>query len=122
MLAGEPPFRAETQVAVAMKHVQERMPDIQIARPDVSSSLAAVVDRATAKELRNRYASADELVHDLEAPTLRARSERWLALYPRTLVLYPLSEPVSDASAPVFTFRDFLSPPVPGGVGSLQLH
>jgi len=66
MLAGEPPFRAESQVAVAMKHVQEQMPDIQVARPDVSSSLAAVVDRATAKELGNRYATAADLVHDLE--------------------------------------------------------
>jgi serine/threonine-protein kinase len=66
MLAGEPPFRAESQVAVAMKHVQEQMPDILVARPDVSSSLAAVVDRATAKELRNRYATVDDFVHDLE--------------------------------------------------------
>jgi tRNA A-37 threonylcarbamoyl transferase component Bud32 len=66
MLAGEPPFRAETQVAVAMKHVQERIPDIQVARPDVSAALAAVVDRATAKELRNRYATVADFVHDLE--------------------------------------------------------
>lgn len=67
MLVGEPPFRAESQVAVAMKHVQEPMPDVLVARPDVSSSLAAVLDRATAKELGNRYASAADLVHDLEA-------------------------------------------------------
>ena len=66
MLAGEPPFRAESQVAVAMKHVQEPLPDVLVARPDVSSALASVVDRATAKELGNRYATADELVHDLE--------------------------------------------------------
>jgi serine/threonine-protein kinase len=32
----------------------------------VSSSLAAVVDRATAKELGNRYLTVDDLVHDLE--------------------------------------------------------
>jgi eukaryotic-like serine/threonine-protein kinase len=66
MLAGEVPFKAESQVAVAMKHVQEPIPDVQRARPDVSSALAAIVDRATAKELQNRYASADDLVHDLE--------------------------------------------------------
>ncbi len=66
MLAGEPPFRAESQVAVAMKHVQEQMPDILVARPDVSSALASVVDRATAKELGNRYATADDFVHELE--------------------------------------------------------
>ena len=66
MLTGEPPFKAESQVAVAMKHVQQPMPDVQRARPDVSSALAAVVDRATAKELGNRYASAADFVHDLE--------------------------------------------------------
>ena len=66
MLIGEPPFKAESQVAVAMKHVQQPMPDVQRLRPDVSSALAAVVDRSTAKELQNRYASAADLVHDLE--------------------------------------------------------
>jgi eukaryotic-like serine/threonine-protein kinase len=66
MLTGEPPFKAESQVAVAMKHVQEPLPDVQRARPEASAALAAAVDRATAKELRNRYASADDMVHDLE--------------------------------------------------------
>jgi eukaryotic-like serine/threonine-protein kinase len=66
MLASEPPFRAESQVAVAMKHVQERIPDVQRVRPDVSATLASVVDRATAKELGNRYDTAADLVHDLE--------------------------------------------------------
>jgi eukaryotic-like serine/threonine-protein kinase len=66
MLIGAPPFKAESQVAVAMKHVQQPMPDVQRSRPDVSSALGAVVDRATAKELKNRYASAGDLVHDLE--------------------------------------------------------
>jgi hypothetical protein len=66
MLTGEPPFRADTQVAVAMKHVKEPLPDVQSLRPEISAALAAVVDRATAKETRNRYATADEMVHDLE--------------------------------------------------------
>jgi serine/threonine-protein kinase len=66
MLIGEPPFKAESQVAVAMKHVQQPMPDVQRLRPDVSSALAAVVDQGTAKELQNRYATADDFVHELE--------------------------------------------------------
>jgi eukaryotic-like serine/threonine-protein kinase len=66
MLTGETPFRADTQVAVAMKHVREPLPDVQVRRPEISAALAAVVERATAKETRNRYASVDELVHDLE--------------------------------------------------------
>ncbi len=66
MLAGQVPFKADTQVAVAMKHVQDRLPDIQKLRPEISSALAAVIERATAKETGNRYATAAEMVHDLE--------------------------------------------------------
>jgi eukaryotic-like serine/threonine-protein kinase len=66
MLAGEVPFKAESQVGVAMKHVKDPLPDIQRARPEVSAALAAVIDRATAKERANRYASVDEMMWDLE--------------------------------------------------------
>ncbi len=66
MLVGEAPFRADTQVAVAMKHVKEPLPDVQRLRPEISAALAAVVERATAKETGNRYATVEEMVHDLE--------------------------------------------------------
>ncbi len=66
MLTGDVPFHGENQVAVAMKHVREELPDLQIRRPEVSSALAAVVDRATAKELDRRYADDGELIADLE--------------------------------------------------------
>ena len=57
MLVGEVPFKADSAVSVAMKHVREGLPDVQRRRPEVSAALAAVVERATAKELRNRYAT-----------------------------------------------------------------
>jgi serine/threonine-protein kinase len=66
MLAGEVPFKGDSQVAVAMKHVREALPDIQTLRPEVSSALAAVIDRATAKRPENRYADDAELIADLE--------------------------------------------------------
>jgi serine/threonine-protein kinase len=66
MLTGDVPFSGENQVAVAMKHVREELPDVQIRRPEVSSALAAVVDRATAKDLPRRYSDDLELVADLE--------------------------------------------------------
>ena len=66
MLAGEAPFKADTQVAVAMKHVREPLPDIQKLRPEISAALAAVVEHSTAKETDNRYRTADDMVHDLE--------------------------------------------------------
>ena len=57
MLTGEIPFKADTQVAVAMKHVREPLPDVQRRRPEISAALAAVVERSTAKETKNRYAT-----------------------------------------------------------------
>jgi len=75
MLTGDVPFRAETQVGVAMKHVNEPMPDVQARRPEVSASVAAVVDRATTKDPRDRYATVAEMVRDLEQ-TLEVEAAR----------------------------------------------
>jgi eukaryotic-like serine/threonine-protein kinase len=66
MLTGVVPFKGENQVAVAMKHVREELPDVRLLRPEVSASLAAVLDRATAKDLHHRYRSDEELIGDLE--------------------------------------------------------
>jgi serine/threonine protein kinase len=66
MLTGEVPFRGESQIAVAMKHVREDIPDVQLKRPEVSAALASVLETATAKRLEDRYADEAELVADLE--------------------------------------------------------
>jgi serine/threonine-protein kinase len=66
MLSGQVPFTAESQVGVAMKHVREPLPDIAQVRGDISAALASIVDRATAKERANRYATAEDMVADLE--------------------------------------------------------
>src|SRR5881227_3807705 len=66
MLTGDVPFRADSQVGVAMRHVKEPLPDVQERRPEVSAALASIVDRATSKECANRYGSAAEMVRDLE--------------------------------------------------------
>ena len=66
MLVGEVPFKGENQVAVAMKHVREDVPDVRSKRPEVSAALASVIDTATAKHTRERYANDDELIADLE--------------------------------------------------------
>ncbi len=66
MLLGDVPFHGENQVAVAMRHVRDELPDVQARRPEISSALAAVVDHATAKDLEVRYATATDLIADLE--------------------------------------------------------
>src|SRR3984957_5357647 len=66
MLTGEVPFKGENQVAVAMKHVREQLPDVQTKRPEISAALASVVETATAKRQEDRYADDVELIADLE--------------------------------------------------------
>jgi serine/threonine-protein kinase len=66
MLSGEVPFSAETQVGVAMKHVNNPMPDVRTKRPEVPIEVAGVINRSTAKDARDRYSSVSEMVLDLE--------------------------------------------------------
>ncbi len=66
MLRGEVPFKAETLVGVAMKHVNDPMPDIQASRPGTSSALAAVIERATQKDPKKRYRDMGAMLADLE--------------------------------------------------------
>jgi serine/threonine-protein kinase len=65
-LTGSVPFRAERPITVATMHVRDDIPDVQLRRPEVSAALAAVVERATAKPLARRYATATDMIADLE--------------------------------------------------------
>jgi serine/threonine-protein kinase len=66
MLTGEIPFTADSQVGVAMKHVNEELPDVQTRRPEVSAAVALVVERSTAKSPAHRYQTIEEMEDDLE--------------------------------------------------------
>ena len=65
MLVGQVPFHADSQVGVAMKHVNEELPDVQRRRPEVSAAVALVVERATAKDPAERYQEVGEMIDDL---------------------------------------------------------
>jgi serine/threonine-protein kinase len=65
MLVGQVPFHADSQVGVAMKHVNEELPDVQRRRPEVSAAVALVVERATAKDPGERYQQVGEMIDDL---------------------------------------------------------
>jgi eukaryotic-like serine/threonine-protein kinase len=65
MLVGQVPYHADSQVGVAMKHVNEEMPDVQQRRPELSAAAAMVVERATAKDPNERYQSVGEMIDDL---------------------------------------------------------
>jgi serine/threonine-protein kinase len=65
MLLGQVPFQADSQVGVAMKHVNEELPDVQRRRPELSAALALVVERSTAKDPAERYQHVGEMIDDL---------------------------------------------------------
>ncbi|MEM9467371.1 MAG: Stk1 family PASTA domain-containing Ser/Thr kinase [Actinomycetota bacterium] len=65
MLAGVPPFQAETPVAVAYKHVQERPQALTDRGVQVAPSLQAITMKLLAKNPANRYPTADDLRSDL---------------------------------------------------------
>ncbi len=65
MLIGQVPYHADSQVGVAMKHVNEEMPDVQQRRPELSAAAALVVERATAKDPNQRYQDVGEMIDDL---------------------------------------------------------
>jgi tRNA A-37 threonylcarbamoyl transferase component Bud32 len=66
MLTGGVPFHGDSPVAVAMRHVREEVPDVQLRRPELSAATASVLDRAVAKDLDRRYPDAASMVADLE--------------------------------------------------------
>jgi serine/threonine-protein kinase len=66
MLTGDVPFHGESPVGVAMRHVREQLPDVQLAQPQLSAATAAVVDRATMKDPDDRYRDAAGMVAELE--------------------------------------------------------
>src|ERR1700742_4789201 len=65
MRSGHVPFQADSQVGVAMKHVNEELPDVQGERPEISAATALVVERATSKDPARRYADIGEMIDDL---------------------------------------------------------
>jgi hypothetical protein len=76
--------------------VREPMPDVQRARPEVSAALAAVVERATAKERRNRYATVDEMIWDLEQALAIEAARQGEATGEATTVLRALPDETGD--------------------------
>jgi serine/threonine protein kinase len=66
LLAGSPPFEADTQVALLNQHLNATPQSLKKLRPDLSDSLVQVIEKCLAKKPKARYAHAGELAADLE--------------------------------------------------------
>ena len=71
MVTGQLPFQANTSVAVAMKQINEELPDIRQFNPKVSASLEAIIRKATRKRADERYLTIGAMIADL----IKARNE-----------------------------------------------
>ncbi len=66
MVTGKLPFDGDGVVQLAMKHINEPLPDMKELNPNISNSLEKIILKATTKNPDNRYSSAKELNNDLK--------------------------------------------------------
>ena len=67
LLTGRPPFGGDLPMQVMFAHCWSAAPDPRQADAAIPAACAAVVKRAMAKDPRDRYRSAAEMIADLEA-------------------------------------------------------
>jgi len=85
LLAGRPPYEAETAAMVMAKHVSEKLAPLAKLSPDVDPNLAAVIEKCLKKKPDDRYANTADLLEDLEhvaagEPPAHARVRRSAAV------------------------------------------
>jgi serine/threonine protein kinase len=67
MLTGTVPFTGDNSLAVAMKHVSERVPAPSERNPNMPEALDQVVAKATKRHPGDRYRSAGDMAGELDA-------------------------------------------------------
>jgi serine/threonine protein kinase/class 3 adenylate cyclase len=96
LLAGRPPFLADTREEMSVQHCNEAPPRLHGLAPGVSDGAQRVVDRALSKQPADRYGDAGAMLRDIEA---------LLHGQPNDLALHP-SLPECDPSRMLhFEFR-----------------
>lgn len=66
LLTGTLPFRGENAVEIALKQLKEPIPNLKEKLPDLPNSIVNIVKRATAKNPKNRYSDAREMLNDIK--------------------------------------------------------
>jgi len=67
LLAGKPPYSGDSFVAVAMRHVNDPVASIALAKPDVPLRVDAALQKAMAKDPEDRFQSMGDFVAELSA-------------------------------------------------------
>ena len=97
-LAGQPPFRRDSEVATLWAHVNEDAPSLVDTNPQLPAEIDGIVGRALAKSPGDRYATCAELVEAARAalapataPTRRGRSPGTVVALAALLLSLPLA-------------------------------
>ncbi len=70
MATGRVPFKAETPIAVLVKHINDPLPPPHVLNPELPPAVEQVILKSMAKNPENRFATAGELVNALAAAVL----------------------------------------------------
>ncbi len=73
MVTGKLPFSGESPISVALKHLQEPLPEPRQVNPAIPQSVENVILKALVKDPTLRYGSAREMLDDLETCLLPER-------------------------------------------------
>ncbi len=79
MLTGRVPFTGESPVSVALKHLQEEVPEPRKINPEIPQSVENIILKALTKNPVYRYDSALEMMDDLDTALSphRLHEQRW---------------------------------------------
>ena len=82
LLTGSVPFKGDTAVEIALKHMKEKVPSVRKQNPTIPQSVENIILKATAKNPKNRYDSVREMHADLETALERDNEKRLVYEYP----------------------------------------
>jgi serine/threonine-protein kinase len=88
MLAGEPPFKGETNQSLLYQHVAVDPPPVESVRTGVPANVAAALQRALAKTPPERFVTASQFAEALESE--QEASSRGRGLLERAIILRAL--------------------------------
>ncbi len=72
MVTGRVPFDASSSIAIALKHLNEELPDIKQYNPNITRGLEGIIRKATQKKADERYDNIDILISDLKLAIIEA--------------------------------------------------
>ncbi len=79
MLCGQPPFRGETALSVAVQHIKSLPERLENRRPDLPPALGRIIHKMLAKDPKDRYAGPRELLRELRTLEIDGVASEWPA-------------------------------------------